>query len=106
MVQDKRSLLYIANLGCIEIHPWFSRAHKLDGGIIGGPPNERTNPSRFDAKIQAPCARLRGEHRLCHWTSADIASADYENAMKHGPVTSIEFESFEFGSHTAIIVFP
>jgi DNA ligase D-like protein (predicted polymerase) len=30
MVQDKRSLLYIANLGCIEIHPWFSRAQKLD----------------------------------------------------------------------------
>jgi len=30
MVQDKRSLLYIANLGCIEIHPWFSRVQKLD----------------------------------------------------------------------------
>ena len=30
MVQDERSLLYIANLGCIEIHTWFSRVGKLD----------------------------------------------------------------------------
>lgn len=30
VVQDKRSLLYIANLGCIEIHPWFSRIDHLD----------------------------------------------------------------------------
>lgn len=30
MVQDERSLLYIANLGCIEINPWFSRQQKLD----------------------------------------------------------------------------
>ena len=30
MVQDEQSLLYIANLGCIEIHPWFSRVPKID----------------------------------------------------------------------------
>lgn len=28
--QDKRSLLYIVNLGCIEINPWFSRIGHLD----------------------------------------------------------------------------
>ncbi len=28
--QDERSLLYIANLGCIEINPWFSRITNLD----------------------------------------------------------------------------
>lgn len=30
LCQDERSLLYIANLGCIEINPWFSRAEKPD----------------------------------------------------------------------------
>ncbi len=30
MVQNKESLLYIANLGCIEINPWFARVPKLD----------------------------------------------------------------------------
>src|SRR5690606_9467751 len=28
--QDERSLLYIVNLGCIEINPWFSRIGNLD----------------------------------------------------------------------------
>ena len=28
--QDQRSLLYLANLGCIEINPWFSRVGNLD----------------------------------------------------------------------------
>jgi bifunctional non-homologous end joining protein LigD len=27
---DELTLLYIANLGCIEIHPWFSQINKLD----------------------------------------------------------------------------
>ncbi|MBX9768421.1 MAG: non-homologous end-joining DNA ligase, partial [Bdellovibrionales bacterium] len=30
LVQDERSLLYVANLGCIEIHPWFSKLPELD----------------------------------------------------------------------------
>ena len=30
LCQDKRSLLYMANLGCIEINPWFSRTSHLD----------------------------------------------------------------------------
>lgn len=28
--QDKATLLYMINLGCIEINPWFSRTQKLD----------------------------------------------------------------------------
>jgi bifunctional non-homologous end joining protein LigD len=27
---DGAALVYMANLGCIEIHPWFSRINKLD----------------------------------------------------------------------------
>lgn len=30
LCQDERSLLYMINLGCIEIHPWFSRVGHLD----------------------------------------------------------------------------
>lgn len=30
LIQDERSLLYCANLGCIELNPWFSRRTKLD----------------------------------------------------------------------------
>lgn len=30
LVQNEVSLLYIVNLGCIEIHPWFSRVQSLD----------------------------------------------------------------------------
>jgi bifunctional non-homologous end joining protein LigD len=30
LCQDERSLLYMANLGCIEINPWFSRVGHLD----------------------------------------------------------------------------
>ena len=30
LCQDLQSLLYIANLGCIEINPWFSRIQNLD----------------------------------------------------------------------------
>lgn len=30
LCQDQRSLLYMANLGCIELNPWFSRVGKLD----------------------------------------------------------------------------
>lgn len=30
VIQDVESLIYAANLGCIEIHPWFSRYQSLD----------------------------------------------------------------------------
>ncbi len=30
LIQDERSLLYCANLGCIELNPWFSRRPSLD----------------------------------------------------------------------------
>lgn len=30
LCQDERSLLYLANLGCIELNPWFSRVGRLD----------------------------------------------------------------------------
>jgi bifunctional non-homologous end joining protein LigD len=30
MCQNKETLLYLANLGCIELNPWNSRKHKLD----------------------------------------------------------------------------
>lgn len=30
LIQDLKSLLYAINLGCIELHPWFSRYQTLD----------------------------------------------------------------------------
>lgn len=30
LIQDLQSLLYAVNLGCLEIHPWFSRYQHLD----------------------------------------------------------------------------
>lgn len=30
LIQDEASLLYVINLGCIDLNPWSSRIHKLD----------------------------------------------------------------------------
>jgi bifunctional non-homologous end joining protein LigD len=52
LVQDRASLLYIANLGCIEINPWNSRVQSLeqpDYVIIDLDPNEAEFPHVIEA---------------------------------------------------------
>ncbi len=52
LCQDENSLLYLANLGCIEINPWNSRAEHLDRPDYAVVDLDPQNIS-FDAVIQA-----------------------------------------------------
>jgi bifunctional non-homologous end joining protein LigD len=42
---NKETLLWLANLGCIEIHPWYSRVHDFDACISAA---TRSDPRPFD----------------------------------------------------------
>lgn len=53
---DRATLLYLANLGCIELNPWTSRIGRLDKPdhlVIDLDPGERT---RFDQVVEAALA--------------------------------------------------
>lgn len=54
VITDEASLLYVASLGCIEIHPWNSRIQKPDNPdwcIIDLDPDKNT----FDQVIETAC---------------------------------------------------
>ncbi len=53
MCQKTATLLYLANLGCITVHRWLSRADQLDRSDVMifdlDPPRDDFEPVRFDA---------------------------------------------------------
>jgi bifunctional non-homologous end joining protein LigD len=66
LCQDERSLLYLVNLGCIEINPWFSRVPKLDHPdylIIDLDPDDN-NPFRHVMEIALEFHQLLDELKV------------------------------------------
>lgn len=59
LCQDLRSLLFLANLGCIELNPWFSRLGSLDRpdySIIDLDPDD--NPFSHVVEVAQECRRV------------------------------------------------
>lgn len=93
---DRATLLYLANLGCIELNPWTSRVGHLDKPdhiVIDLDPGERT---RFDHVVEAALATkvVADEIGAAAWCKTSGASGLHVYLPTHARYTYAELAPF------------